>query len=257
MLKHFACSGLVLLATVATAQEPATDPLELWDKVEAAGSGWGDFTATARIVSRDDKHGRITSQIKAWGLETADGGIMLKMLVTAPQGLNGLAFLIHASQQGEIDRWLYLPSTGAVREVAGTRGGGNFMGTEFTLEDIIPPDPTRFKFRYLREDEERDMTCAVTELKPRYESAAYSRLETWADREAHRLLRVDYFDEDDKPYKRLTLEDYEKVDDFWRPNKITMTNLETDYSTEMVWQTIEYGVGLTTDDFKPETLSKK
>ena len=53
-----------------------------------------------------------------------------------PNDIKGTAFLVWESPSGDDERFLYLPSLGRVRRIAGSEAQESFVGSDFTYEDI-------------------------------------------------------------------------------------------------------------------------
>jgi hypothetical protein len=66
--------------------------------------------------------------------ETAGDRVLIRF--TYPNDIKGTAFLVWEHPAGEDERFLYLPALGRVRRIAGAEAQDNFVGSDFTYEDI-------------------------------------------------------------------------------------------------------------------------
>ena len=66
----------------------------------------------------------------------APDGDRLLIRFTYPNDIRGTAFLVWEHPQGDDERFLYLPSLGRVRRIAGSEAQESFVGSDFSYEDI-------------------------------------------------------------------------------------------------------------------------
>src|SRR5215210_708527 len=66
----------------------------------------------------------------------APDGDRLLIRFTYPNDIRGTGFLVWEHPGAEDERFLYLPSLGRVRRIAGTETQESFVGSDFTYEDI-------------------------------------------------------------------------------------------------------------------------
>ena len=67
---------------------------------------------------------------------TAPDGDRLLIRFTYPNDIRGTGFLVWEHPSSEDERFLYLPSLGRVRRIAGAETQESFVGSDFTYEDI-------------------------------------------------------------------------------------------------------------------------
>ena len=68
--------------------------------------------------------------------DTAPDGDRLLIRFTHPSDIRGTSFLVWEHPSSEDERFLYLPSLGRVRRIAGAETQESFVGSDFTYEDI-------------------------------------------------------------------------------------------------------------------------
>src|SRR5215217_3601919 len=67
---------------------------------------------------------------------TAPDGDRLLIRFNYPNDIKGTSFLVWEHPSAEDERFLYLPSLGRVRRIAGAETQESFVGSDFTYEDI-------------------------------------------------------------------------------------------------------------------------
>jgi hypothetical protein len=93
-----------------------------------------------------DRHGRVRERAMTLAMlrgrgnpgaaRTAPDGDRLLIRFTYPNDIRGTGFLVWEHPAGEDERFLFLPSLGRVRRIAGSEAQESFVGSDFTYEDI-------------------------------------------------------------------------------------------------------------------------
>src|SRR5215207_349797 len=83
-----------------------------------------------------DRRGRVRDRaLTLLTLRRTEGDRSL-IRFTYPNDIRGTGFLVWEHPQAEDDRFLFLPSLGRVRRIAGSETQESFVGSDFTYEDI-------------------------------------------------------------------------------------------------------------------------
>jgi hypothetical protein len=101
---------------------------------------------------------------------------------TYPNDINGTGFLVWEDPGGDDERFLYLPSLGRVRRIAGNETQDSFVGSDFTYEDIGGREFDDYTYALL--DEASTWTAPDGTTHPAY------RLESRSKSTAARFPRV-------------------------------------------------------------------
>jgi outer membrane lipoprotein-sorting protein len=189
-------------------------------------------------------------------LEGMAGGDRTLLVFDRPRDLSGTALLTHANPGASDDQWLYLPALKRVKRIATSSQSGSFMGSEFAYEDIGSQEVGKYRYRFHGEDTLDQQACLVVERVPLDSSSGYSRQLVWFDREAYRVLQIEYYDPDGDRLKTLRLRGYQRYDQHWRPDEMEMVNSQTGKSTTIVWQEYEFDSGLSERDFDRSALHR-
>jgi hypothetical protein len=209
-----------------------------------------------------DRRGR--ARDRALSLLTLKGrnnaGDRLLIRFTYPNDIRGTGFLVWEHPQGEDERFLYLPSLGRVRRIAGSEAQDSFVGSDFTYEDIGGREFDDYTYAFAGEDV--SWTGADGKAHPAY------RLESRRKNTAVEFLRVvslvltdsfvvvqaDIFNRRDEPQKRYVVQRLEPVQGIWTVLASTMTNDVERTRTELSIEKIDYNVGLKEDAFTRREL---
>ena len=130
------------------------------------------------------------------------------------------------------------------------------MGSEFAFEDFTSLELNKFDYRFLREEACGDLTCDVVERLPRYENSGYTRQVAWIDQTDYQIRKVEFYDRRGDLLKVLELEDYRNYDGIWRAHRLSMTNVQTNKRTDLVYGKYQFGTGLDDNDFVQGRLSR-
>ncbi len=100
----------------------------------------------------------------------------------------------------------------------GARSTDKLLGSEFTYYDLALPFLHWPNPKLVGADRVRGRDCYVVET--RSETAPYRRVKLWIDREFFALLRVEAFDADDNPVRRLAITSFKRIGEVWIPRAI-------------------------------------
>ncbi len=181
---------------------------------------------------------------------------------TYPNDINGTGFLVWENPTGEDERFLYLPSLGRVRRIAGNETQDSFVGSDFTYEDIGGREFNDYSYTLLDE--------AATWTAPDGAAHAVYRLESRAKAPAARfprvvsLVRKDNFvvvhgeihNRRDELQKTFSVKKVARQSGIWTVMEMVMADATARTRTELVVEKIEYNVGLKEADFSRRELER-
>ncbi len=247
--------GTPLLVHPATPEEIG---LKIATEAGARGDGFGNFTAREVMVLRNKQGQESRRQLRVKVLEVAGDGDKSLMVFDEPRDVKGTALLTHAHKKEADDQWLYLPALKRVKRISSSNKSGSFMGSEFSYEDLSPPEVEKFTYRYLRDEPCGDLTCTVCERFPVDKKASgYSRQVVWQDKDELRTWKVEYFDRKDAHLKTLTIGKYKQyLDKYWRAGEMNMVNHLTGKSTDLTWTDYQFRTKLKARDFSKTGLKR-
>lgn len=243
------------IGSLVTAQTPEDKGHEIALEASRRASGFGDLSATIRMIVSNGRGGERERRLSIKTLEVDGDGERTVVRFEEPRDLRGTALLTVNRSDGSSDQWLYLPALRRVKRIAGSTQTGSFMGSELSYEDIRAMSVERYAYRLIRSDTLDTTPVWIVERRPRDPSSQYSSQLVWFDKKEYRVLRIDFYDRHDALLKTLTLSDFRQYDGrFWRADRMNMVNHQTGASTALHWSETEFNTGLAPRDFEPQRL---
>ncbi|MCY3541220.1 MAG: outer membrane lipoprotein-sorting protein [Gammaproteobacteria bacterium] len=265
-MKKFASSlaivsllGLVFppLVHAETEEEAVAKGLEIAQTAQDVKKGFGNYIAKQIMVLKDRKGRESKRELRVQILEVEEQGDRILFLFEEPRDVRGTALLIHSNEDQPDDQWFFLPATNRVTRLNSAGQSKSFMGSEFSYEDMNPPEISKFTYKYLRDETCEDLNCTVSERVPVSKGSNYSRQLVWHDDEAYRVWKIEYYDRRGDHLKTLTVSDYEQyLDEYWFAQTMVMTNHVNGKSTTLNWSEFEFRVDLDEDDFTQTSLRR-
>ncbi|KAF0193119.1 MAG: hypothetical protein FD165_222 [Gammaproteobacteria bacterium] len=248
---------LSLLVPEVFAQTPEERGLEIVTEADRRDTGFGDSQAGMVMILRNRAGDESTRELRVSTLEMSGDGDRSLTIFDHPADVSGTAFLSYTHALDADDQWLYLPALKRVKRITSKNKSGPFMGSEFAFEDLTSPEIQKYRYKYLRNEKLDGRNTYVIERYPAYENSGYTRLVTWLDQERYQPLKVEFYDRKDALLKTLMLDNYKQyLDRYWRANRMTMVNHQTDKSTELTWSDYRFKTGLTERDFDQSSLMR-
>ena len=252
-----ACSCLPPAPAFAQDETPQDKGLRIALEASARNDGFGNFTAGLTMVLRD-RHGRESiRQMRFKVLEVPDDGDKSLFVFDQPRDVRGTALLTHAHINTQDDQWLYLPALKRVKRINASKRSGSFMGSEFSYEDMSPPEVEEHTYKYLRDEPCGELACTVTEQIPLDKVSGYSRKVVWQDAGELRTWKMELYDRKGSHLKTLTFENYQLyLDRYWRAGEQTMANHLTGASTVLHWTDFRFRTNLDDSEFTRTALRR-
>lgn len=236
---------------------------ELAQRSDNSDNGFGDSRVDATMILRNAAGQETTRELTFTTLEREDNTVGDKSVVVfhTPRDVEGTALLSHARILEPDDQWLYLPALARVRRISSANKSGPFVGSEFAFEDFTALELNKYEYDFVEttviEVAGESLNVDVVERTPRYENSGYSRQVSYIDQDVHQIRRVEFYDRRGDLLKTLELSDYREYENgVWRSHLFTMVNHQTGKSTELVYSTFEFNVGLTERDFVRGVLER-
>lgn len=184
-----------------------------------------------------DSRGRTRNRtLQSWSENDGDDSKSL-IVFSAPGNVRGTGFL-SIDEDGNQTQRLFLPSIGRIQTISSSERGDQFMGSDFTYEDLGSQNSDDFVFDWL-ETGDQTYTIRATAL----DSKQYASIEFDISRDTYSIETVRYFDPSNQMIKKLETDDFEQLsDNHWSPSKMTMYDLREDRKTELTWSNRETNV---------------
>ena len=187
------------------------------------------------MVLIDAAGNRDTRKLRRYSrLDSADSGRYL-LLFDNPPEVRGVALLTTVDANSRIQAGIYLPAFGArLIESVGQNEADSFLGTDFSVYDLLPEPLDRYDFERLA-DEEIDGTgffvIDIFDRNNRQENAP-ARKRHYVRKDNFYITRTDTFDRHGRIRKQQTHHDLKPLGgDMWRADMILMNNLKANHQT--------------------------
>ncbi len=237
---------------------PAEQGLHIFVTQDEMDMGFRDSQVTMKMTL-----------INAAGLESQRKMVMLvrefqgegdKTLITFkfPRDIKGTGLLTYEHLDTADDQWLYLPALKRVKRIASANKTGSFVGSEFSYEDISSHQPEKYTYRYLREDLDNGIPVWVIDQYPKDLKSGYTKIITWVDQSNYQTVKQEYFDRRGVLFKVEHDSGHtQELGKFWRPNRITMDNVNTKKKTILEFHEWVFQQGLDDAVFTTRALERQ
>ena len=131
------------------------------------------------------------------------------------------------------DQWIYLPVIKRVKRISSDSKSDYFMGSDFTYDDLGDRKVDDDTHKLIKEEKYKGEDCYVVESKPKDPDYMYSKTITWIIKDKNIGLKKEFYDEDGALLKILTVENYEKIKDYYIITKSVMNNVQKKHKTIM------------------------
>ena len=193
-------------------------------------------TTTERLIDQYSKDG--------------SNGARTVIVFQRPANVEGTRFLTMDNASGGTDQWIFLPSLGRVRRIASSESGGNFMGTDFSYDDISSMDRevTRDTHTMLREEPMNGNACYVIQSVPKDSSYQYSKTITWVDKNSLLIYKAEMYNQRGELIKVMEQSDFRDIQGRITPMQTKISTVTAGTSTTIYMEIMRY------DDPIPESV---
>ena len=194
---------------------------------------------------------------------TAPDGDRLLIRFTYPNDIRGTGFLVWEHPGSDDERFLYLPSLGRVRRIAGSETQESVVGTDFTCEDISGRELDEYTYAILEENASwtpptGGAARAAWRLESRRKdaSAQFPRVVSLVIKDAFIVVQADVYNRRNEKQKTYSVKRLEQVEGIWTATASEMTNAQEKTRTELTIESMDYHVGLMESDFTRRALER-
>jgi hypothetical protein len=179
---------------------------------------------------------------------------------TYPNDIRGTGFLVWEHPQGDDERFLYLPSLGRVRRIAGSEAQESFVGSDFSYEDIGGREFDDYTYALL--DENASWAGPDGTSRPAYRlesrrkdaSVEFPRVVSLVLKDSFVVVQADVYNRRNEKQKIYTVKRLQQAQGIWTVMESIMTNDLDRTRTELLIEKIAYNTGLTEDAFSRREL---
>tara|TARA_R100001143_G_scaffold63588_2_gene72775 strand:- start:19426 stop:20196 length:771 start_codon:yes stop_codon:yes gene_type:complete len=221
------------------AQERVADPdraRSIFEEMENRRNSIKTEKAELQMVITDSRGRTRNRTLQSWSENDGDDSKSL-ILFSAPGNVRGTGFL-SIDEDGNQTQRLFLPSIGRIQTISSAERGDQFMGSDFTYEDLGSQNSEDYEFDWL-EINDQFYTIRATAI----DSEQYTSIEFDILKETYSIKTVRYFNQANQIIKRLESEQFEQLsENHWSPSIMTMFDLREDRKTELTWSNRETNV---------------
>ena len=275
MYKLFKSLAYIMIAGLVAAshanEEMVAKGKELAQLVDSRDLGYQDMVSKMVMTITNSNGKSALRKLELKLLEVKNDGDKSLIRFDFPSDIRGTALLTHPKFEGDDSQWLYLPSINRTKRISSRNKSGAFLGSEFSFEDLSDKSVDDFTYMYLGEracefsvfdaDTQASKTikgqCDRLARVPKDKHSGYSKQELTIDKEAKRILQIDYYDVKGALLKQMFSHNFRLYDGkYWRAGKADMQNRQSGKSTLLEYNMITFGNQLTDNEFKRGALNK-
>ena len=167
-----------------------------------------------------------------------------------PETVAGTRFLTMENPGSVDDRWIFLPGLGKVRRLAASEGSGNFMGTDFSYDDISSASRgvSLDIHTLLREEVLNGSPCYVIQSVPKDSAYQYSKMILWITKDTNITMKIEMYDKKNTLVKVAEMSGLNDVQGRLTVMETKITTLAAGTSTTIFMDIVKY------DDPIPEAV---
>ncbi|MBP5438445.1 MAG: outer membrane lipoprotein-sorting protein [Treponema sp.] len=249
----FAATAIILSSAYAQSLS-GYDVMKKSDQVPSPKTS--SYKATMTLTNKKGK-----TRVREVTMKTKDYGDVEKNLIvfTTPKDVAGVSYLTfdYDAAGKESDSWLYMPAMKKVRRISGTSKGDDFMGTDFTYDDVgSDRDLDDYTYKLLGEENAEGFACYKVECKAKDKTVKNPRYIVWIRKDNFIMTKADFYDKQDMLQRQLVCSGIEKIEGFWTTKKMNMTNVQTGHSTLLEMTNIVFGLDLSDNLFTQGALER-
>lgn len=241
----------------ANSMSPNSRGLEIAMEQVGYDTGWNDAETTLEMILQSPNGNTSRREIVMKLLEVNNDGDKSLLTVQTPKDVKGTNFLTHSKIDDADKQWIYLPALKRVKRIASKNKSGPFMGSEFSYEDMSSFEYQDFDFKYIRDDNFDGFDCFLVEQTPKDKYSGYSKRIVWVDKQAYRTIKMEFYDRKGDLLKTLHNTSFKQyLQKYWRPGMSSIVNHQTGKSTDLVWGSYSFQIGLEQRDFYKNSLKR-
>ena len=254
-------------------QAPRLTPDAVAKRIQDRDTGRDSrFTMRMKLA---DRHGRVRERVldvttlrgrEAPGAAPgAPDGDRRLIRFSYPNDIRGTSFLVWEHPSAEDERFLFLPSLGRVRRIAGSETQDSFVGSDFTYEDIGGRELDEYTYGFSGPDGEaatwnepggQARPAWRLESKRKDASAQFPRVISLVLKDSFVVVQADVFNRRNERQKVYTVRKLEQIAGIWTVMDSEMANASEKTRTGLAVERADYNVGLKDADFSRRELER-
>ena len=217
------------------------------------------YTATMTLTNKKG-----AKRVREVLMKSKDYGDTTKTVVvfTVPKDVAGVAYLMFEYDEKadgtkpDSDNWLYMPAMKKVRRISGSTRQDDFMGTDFTYEDMGERGLSKDTFTLLGSEAVDGVDCWKVEVVAKDKGEKNPRRIIWWRKDTYVTARAEFYDKQDALQRRLTCSDISQIDGIWTTGKMFIENVQTGHSTLLEMKNVQYNTDLSDSLFTVSAIER-
>jgi outer membrane lipoprotein-sorting protein len=266
--------GLASLVPVISTQNPNLTPEQVARQVQDRDTG-RDSRSSMRMKLYD-RHGRVRERaldiitLRGRGAPgastTAPDGDRLLIRFSYPNDIRGTSFLVWEHPKSEDERFLYLPSLGRVRRIAGAETQESFVGSDFTYEDIGGREFDDYQYTFAEPEASNTSWTPPSggapreawrlESKRKDAAAEFPRVVSTILKDSFVVVGAEIYNRRNEKQKVYSVRRLESIEGIWTVMDSDMSNALEKTRTELLVESTDYNVGLKEAAFSRRELER-
>ena len=193
----------------------------------------------------------------------APSGDRLLIHFMYPNDIRGTGFLVWEHPNADDERFLYLPSLGRVRRIAGSETQESFVGSDFTYEDIGGRELDEYTYAIVDENAVWTPPSGGAarpawrlESKRKDPAADFPRVVSVVLKDTFVVVGAEIHNKRNEKQKVYSVRRLDQVEGIWTVMDSEMTDHLEKSRTELAIEQIDYNVGLKEADFSRRELER-
>jgi outer membrane lipoprotein-sorting protein len=253
LIPTLALASIVLFQAFSFAPtENATEIIKKVYKRKSPKSGESDMKMT--LVNKKGK-----TRVRVLHQFFKDYGTVEKkiMFFKTPADVKNTSFMTwsYDDETKDDDQWLYLPALKKVKRISNSNKDNDFMGSDFTYEDMENRNPNRDTHKYIKTVKYKNEICYVIELTPKKEEQ-YSKRVAYIIKDKWIPIKVDFYDEDEALLKTLNITGYKNITGYWIITSQKMSNKQKNHQTTINISNVKVDVGVSDAMISQRAMAK-
>jgi len=180
----------------------------------------------------------------------------------SPADVKGTGLLTIENSARDDDQWFYLPAMKKVRRISTSSKSDNFVGSDFTYEDLKSEELEKYNYELVKDEILEDHSCYVIEAVPatpnEKKQSGYSKREIWIDKTNFVIIQAKFYDKKGQLFKVFKASDIREIEgtNKWRAHQMIMENLITDHKTVLIFNNILINKGISDNNFTQRYLER-
>jgi outer membrane lipoprotein-sorting protein len=228
---------LVLIGVFAHAQDAASIMQTAKDRIQSV-----TMSSRSRMIITA-KNGSTTERaIDQYSKDGTNGYARSVVVFQSPATVRGTRFLTMDNASGKSDQWIFLPGIGKVRRIASSESDGNFMGTDFSYDDMssMDRDIALDTHSILREEALNGAACYVIQSVPKDTAFHYSKTVSWVDKSNYRTYKREMYNKRGAVEKVMEMSGYKDIQGRDTPTQTKVSTVAAGTSTTIYMDIVKY-----------------